>query len=63
MKITQSTANTISTLIEELEEDFPNQLPINSDVSIEEFRRLQGQQEVIQYIRNLVAPEETEEEY
>jgi hypothetical protein len=61
MQITQSTANTLSSLLSDLEEYYPNQIPINSRPTLEDFRRLQGQQEVIQYIRNLIEPDDTGE--
>lgn len=61
MKITLTTANTISSLLEELDEYFPKEIPINNAITIEDFRRLQGHQEVIQYIRNLIRPDEEEE--
>lgn len=58
MKITFESSKTITSLITELEKDFPNNIPINSAPPIEEIRRLQGHQEVIQWIRNLLGEEE-----
>lgn len=63
MQINQSNKFVITSLLLELEKYYPNKIPLNtSDVQIEDFRILQGQQDVIQYIRNLVEPEETEDE-
>lgn len=62
MKLTFQTASVISALIEELEKDFPDTIPINNSPTIEDFRRLQGQQEVIQSIRNLVDTEDDKED-
>ena len=63
MKITLTNSKIISGLIEELQKDFPNNIPINNDIDLLEVRRLQGQQEVIQWIKNLLdAGEETEDE-
>lgn len=62
MKITLQTANMLSALLSDLEENFPNNIPINTYPSIEEFRRLQGQQEVIQFIRNLLDDGEDQED-
>lgn len=60
MKITFEVSNILEALLEELKDLFPDSIPINNTPSLEEFRKLQGQQEVIQYIRNRIAPEETE---
>lgn len=62
MRITFENSKIITALLEELEEHFPNKIPINSSPSLEEIRRLQGHQEVIQYVRNLVDEDETKEE-
>lgn len=59
MKINQTSSYVISALLEELDKHYPNQIPINQSPSIEELRRLQGHQEVIQHIRNLVDVDET----
>ncbi len=61
MELTLQSTQIISSLLEELETNFPNHIPINTHVSLEEVRRLQGQQEVVQYIRNLV--DDGEDEY
>ena len=61
MKLAFTTANTISSLLKELEENFPDTIPINNQISLEEFRTLQGQQEVLQFIRNLLDTEEDDE--
>lgn len=54
MKITYKNSQFLTGLIEDLEENFPNSIPINTPISIEDVRRLQGHQEAIQYIRNLL---------
>ena len=54
MKITSTSAGIITALLEELEEHFPNKVPIHTSPTLEEIRRLQGHQEVIQFLRNLI---------
>lgn len=61
MKLTINSKETISSLLKELEETFPNKIPINCLPELGDFRNLQGKQEVIQFIRNLVEPEEDDD--
>lgn len=60
MKITFESSKYFSGLLEELQEYFPNDIPSNLSVTIEDIRRLQGQQEVVQYIRNLLDDDKDE---
>lgn len=53
MKLTNQTIGFLTALLKELKEAFPDSIPINSSPTLEEFRRLQGHQEVIQFIKNL----------
>lgn len=53
MKLTTQSIGFLKALLKELKENFPDSIPINSSPSLDEFRRLQGHQEVIQYIKNL----------
>lgn len=62
MNITQATANVISALIKELDTDFSATIPLSSSTNIEDLRRLQGQQDVVQYVRNLLTTEEEQED-
>ena len=62
MKITLNAAATLSGLLKELSRDFPDNIPINNDIDLLQIRRMQGNQEVIQWIRNLLeSDEETED--
>ena len=61
MKLTIESARAITTLLEELELHFPNNIPINNTPSLEDFRKLQGQQEVIQFVRNAIDDGEDDE--
>lgn len=61
MKITNKSARVISALLKELERQYPNQIPINTPTSLEDLRKLQGHQEVLQSIRNLLDNEEGDE--
>lgn len=58
MKITDRTSGFLKDLLEDLEMNFRNQIPIHAPISLDEFRRLQGQQEVVQFVRNLINNEE-----
>ena len=60
MKLNHTTTTILSDLLEDLEETFPDTIPINSNPSLEDFRKLQGHQEVIQFIRNLLDDGEEE---
>lgn len=62
MKLTNQSIGFLTALLKELKETFPDSIPINSSPSLEEFRRLQGQQEVIQYIKNLKEEERDDDE-
>jgi hypothetical protein len=55
MKLTDQSIGFLTALLANLQEQFPDSIPINTSPSLEEFRRLQGHQEVIQYIKNLKA--------
>ncbi len=61
MNLNINTAKAITALLKELQEFFPNHIPINTEVSLEEVRRLQGHQEVIQFIQNLLGEDEDTE--
>lgn len=54
MKLTDANVNTLRSLLKDLKLNFPSSIPINREVSLEEIRRLQGQQEIIQYIDNMI---------
>lgn len=45
-------------LLELLSERFPNKLPKNKDITIDEIRMLQGSQLVIDYIKGVIEHEE-----
>lgn len=50
--------NTWASLLATLQERFPNKLPADRDVSIEQVRYLQGQQSVLETIQTLLEIEE-----
>lgn len=62
MKLTNTTARVLSAIIKEAEQNFPNVIPINTSPSLEEFRRLQGHQEVIQFFRNMLDEQNDEDD-
>jgi hypothetical protein len=45
-------------LLEHLEEQFPNKVPLNQDLTLGDLKVLQGKQIIINYIRSLVDQEE-----
>lgn len=45
-------------LLELLNERFPNELPKNKDITIDEIRMMQGSQLVINYIKGVIENEE-----
>jgi hypothetical protein len=53
MKLTNQSIGFLTALLKELEEAFPDTIPINQPTTLEEFRKLQGHQEVIQLIKNI----------
>jgi hypothetical protein len=54
MKPSLSQVNTLKKLLKDLNENFDSNIPTGRNVGLEDFRRLQGQQDVILYIRNLI---------
>jgi len=54
MKLTNKNAGFLTALIKELEETYPNVLPLDKKMSIESLRVLQGQQDILQHLRNLL---------
>lgn len=49
-------------LLKHLLDTFPNRLPPNKTISIEEIRLLQGEQRVIEYLQSLNEDQSIEEE-
>lgn len=61
MKLSHTNLKTAKAILKDLEENYPNKIPLETNIPIEQIRRLQGQQDIIQHIRNLVIDEDSED--